>query len=438
MSVLGSADQDVNPADDDENLEMAPPGGAERQQKSPSIKFTRFHGHKARYEEWKREIQTNRMLYNLTVEQTAGLAYLSLDAGPDKPRSLFESYDMDYLRSKTGFAEMIRILNKKYLKEPHLRGDEAQQRYERCRRKPFENMHDYVRNLRHARRVYEKEDQSKVSDTSFARRMLRSACLDDKEQRLVLSAAGACWDAEMIEDGLKLMFGDAHKDDRTRQAAMRSKKFEAPSRTHRSHRKDGKVSHNKFHRKTTAGVYAVDEEAEDDGDRSDADAESRNAGTYATEATVEEEELGDPDSDENEVSSDDSGDAGDDVEEALETYYQGLKAKKKLRGWGFKKAPGPGADGGTRNASAPRRSSSPARKGPDKSKSTCKDCLEQSHCAGDSACPKVRSGEKPRWKPKNTMFVSNSADEVACGSCGPEFFRGAVGVDCRRSCQLRS
>ena len=186
MSILGSADQEDQRPDDDENLEMAPPnGGAERQQKLPSIKFTRFHGQKARYEEWKREIVTNSKLYNLTVEQTAGLAYLSLDAGPDKPRSLFESYDVDYLMSKTGYAEMIRILDKEYMKEPHFRGDEAQQRYERCRRKPFENMHDYVRSLRHARRVYEKEDQSKVSDTSFARRMLRSACLDDKEQRLV-------------------------------------------------------------------------------------------------------------------------------------------------------------------------------------------------------------------------------------------------------------
>ena len=83
-------------------------------------------------------MQATRMLYNLTVEQTAGLAYLSLDAGPDKPRSLFESYDVDYLMSNAGFAEMIRALDKEYMKEPHLRGDEAQQRYERCRRKLFE------------------------------------------------------------------------------------------------------------------------------------------------------------------------------------------------------------------------------------------------------------------------------------------------------------
>ena len=95
---------------------------------------------------------------------------MSLDAGPDKPRSSFESYDVDYLMSKAGFAEMIRVLDKEYMKEPHLRGDEAQQRCERCRRKPFESMHDYVRALRHVRRVYKKEDKSKVSDT---KRLLR-------------------------------------------------------------------------------------------------------------------------------------------------------------------------------------------------------------------------------------------------------------------------
>lgn len=160
-------------------------------------------------------------------------------------------------------------------------------------------MHGYVRNLRQARRVYEKEDKGTVSDTSFARRMLRGACLDEKELRLVLSAAGACWDAEMIEDGLKLMFGDAHKDDRARQAAVRTNQFEFPDRGHRSPRKDGHVSHNKFHRKTTAGVYAVDEEADDNHDRHYSDSEAgHDAGTYATEATVEEDELGEPDSDE--------------------------------------------------------------------------------------------------------------------------------------------
>ena len=46
------ADHDAaGPADDDENLEMAPPGAGERQQKLPAIKYTRFHGQKARYEE---------------------------------------------------------------------------------------------------------------------------------------------------------------------------------------------------------------------------------------------------------------------------------------------------------------------------------------------------------------------------------------------------
>ena len=298
--------------EDDENQGLQP--REDRPPKLPAIKFTRFHGQKSRYEEWKREMQTSKMLYGLTVEQVAGLAYMSLDAGPDKPRSLFESYDIEFLLSKPGFNEMMKVLDKEYLKEPHLRGDEAQQRYEKCRRKPFELMHDYIRNLRHARRVYEKEDKSTVSDTSFARRLLRSACLDEKEQRMVLSAAGAVWDAQAIEDGLKLMFGDAHKEDRSRQASQRTKKYDFPNRGHRSARKDGKVTHNRFHKKTGAGVYAVEGGSEQDSDDCGSEDESRaDEGTYATEATVEEEELGDPDSDEQEVSPADAGDAGDGV-----------------------------------------------------------------------------------------------------------------------------
>ena len=79
-----------------------------RPPKLPAIKFTRFHGQRSCYEEWKREMKTSQLLYGLTMEQMAGLAYMSLDAGPDKPRSLFESYDVDWLMTKAGFVEMMK------------------------------------------------------------------------------------------------------------------------------------------------------------------------------------------------------------------------------------------------------------------------------------------------------------------------------------------
>ena len=56
---------------------VSPPKGL------PAIKMSRFHGHRARYEEWKRELEATRLLYKLEESQVAGLAYLALDAGPD-------------------------------------------------------------------------------------------------------------------------------------------------------------------------------------------------------------------------------------------------------------------------------------------------------------------------------------------------------------------
>ena len=50
----------------------------------------------------------------------------------------------------------------------------------------------------------------------MARRMLRRSGLTSVEQRLVLSAAGAKWDLPAIEGALRLMFSDAHHDDRRR------------------------------------------------------------------------------------------------------------------------------------------------------------------------------------------------------------------------------
>ena len=132
------------------------------------------------------------------------------------------------------------------------------------------------------------------------------------------------------------------------------------------------------HRK---GTYHVD------GDF-DEDEEDHPAAEEEDEATGG---AGDDDEDENEGESDDlesdyedEGVEGEEGPDALmEVYYQGLKAKKKLTGKGFKRT-------------------KPGDKTPAKNKknSVCKDCKGKGHWSGDPECPKVKDGSVPLFQPK--------------------------------------
>eukprot|EP00972_Heterocapsa_arctica_P001215 176286-Heterocapsa_arctica.AAC.1 len=76
-------------------------------------------------------------------------------------------------------------------------------------------MEEYLLELKQVKNLLKKEDPaSDISEVSMARRMLRRSGLTIVEQRLVLSAAGAKWDLDAIESALRLMFNDAHHDDR--------------------------------------------------------------------------------------------------------------------------------------------------------------------------------------------------------------------------------
>jgi hypothetical protein len=61
-----------------------------------------------------------------------------------------------------------------------------------------------------------KDPGAKVSDVVYTRRLLRCCGLATFEQREVLEAARATWHPLKIEDALKPMDGDSHKDDKYR------------------------------------------------------------------------------------------------------------------------------------------------------------------------------------------------------------------------------
>ena len=66
----------------------------------------------------------------------------------------------------------------------------------------------------------------------------------------------------------------------------------------------------------------------------------------------------------------------------METYYQGLKARKHLRKIGFK---------GRGNGSGKEGSATPNKKN-----GTCRDCGQKGHWKGDPECPKAKKTGEPK------------------------------------------
>jgi hypothetical protein len=95
--------------------------------------------------------------------------------------------------------------------------------------------------------------------------MLRRSGLTNVEQRLVLSAAGAKWDLAAIEGALRLMFNDAHHDDRKR-SPKGAGKASPHARLPNYHFNKGKgKGKGKFGKGTYANETPDDEWPEDDG-----------------------------------------------------------------------------------------------------------------------------------------------------------------------------
>ena len=191
--------------------------------KVPNVRIRTFHGDPKRYQEWKREVAATRTLYQIKDEQMSGLLYLALAPGEGRPRDLMSHMSIEDICTEDGLKAMLNILDSEYKKEAHVQADDAQEKYERCRRTPHQPMNEFLRGLRLAKRILERDDPgTTISNVSYARKMLSKSGLTVIERRGVLSAAGAMWDAVRIEEALRMMYSDAHKDDRRRVGEMRS------------------------------------------------------------------------------------------------------------------------------------------------------------------------------------------------------------------------
>ena len=185
----------------------------------PSLKLRTFDGSRnpGVYRDWKRESMTTQMNYDLMNEQLAPLVYLALESGEGKPRELLDDIDVADLKSDITLKKIWQRLDAEFEPPLYEQSDEVLKRFERTRRAYGQSMADYLSTLRNNKRAVERLDPgTQYSDVSFAHKILRGAGLRREEQRQVLAACGAQWDAERISSALRMLFPEVQNDDKFR------------------------------------------------------------------------------------------------------------------------------------------------------------------------------------------------------------------------------
>ena len=130
--------------------------GSSTRARMPKVRLRTFHGEAHDYLEWKREVLATKTLYNVDDDQLGGLVYLACEAGPGKPRDILRHLEIEQVCSADGLKLVWQLLDEECVREPYVRSDEAQTRYEGCHRKPGQTMEEFLRELKLARRMLEK------------------------------------------------------------------------------------------------------------------------------------------------------------------------------------------------------------------------------------------------------------------------------------------
>ena len=133
--------------------------GLTAQRLPTAVRVRTFYGDTGRCQEWRREVDTMKLLYKISDEQMAGLVCLALDPGEGKPRDLLSHLEVNEICTSEGYREIFKVLDREYQKEAYVKADDAQAKYERCARRPNQKMEEYIRELKTAKRLLRRKTQ---------------------------------------------------------------------------------------------------------------------------------------------------------------------------------------------------------------------------------------------------------------------------------------
>ena len=395
-------------------------GKGDRERPKPgigSLKLEKFGGRDAEkkgkisYKSWRKDLEAQQSLYQLEDAEMSLLIWLTVELEAKETLDILTVAEMKELG---GLDIVWHLLGDAFGKDDDEEFEVAQDRYNTHRRLPGMSMDKHIQTLKKLKAEYLKHDpDTKISDKSFAQRMLNTAGLSKHQRHTVFFNAGALYDSKSLEPVLRKMHRGIEDQDARRLGPSEEGRQPFMRRGLPRSRppfasKGGKggggdsdfVLRNRYRHKSLykprphGAHYADGEDDVGDGEEEDGaeheDLEDQSAGQYAghyedDEAPTEDEDL----------SADETGTSVD----LKEAWAAGWSAKKKMadkkKSRGFTKTPQQHPQGGP---------------DPRKVGSVCSSCGVEGHWRGDVECANVVNGkdkphQKPEGKPRGVHFT---------------------------------
>ena len=303
------------------------------------VRLEPFRGSRSQYQTWKRTLEAQRSLYQLSDPEVAMLVYLSTQG---EARAILDQLDIAEMREEGGLQRVMRLLEESFGARSDERFEERQTAFHVFRRTPGMSISEYISTLKRLRNEYLREDPGTVlSDKSFAQRLLSRAGLTKRERMDVFFSAGGRYQTHDIERVLRFRCSQVHVDEKRSDYRSRGDRDEDRRRSNykkRPRQFPKRSDRSKPYRPTrhTANVAGNeesqeedfdDDDEEDDPDNEDLEMEALNAdeGSYYEEDSGWAEDDRDRGWDEEYYENSEWGEM-DDLREA---YAAGWKAKSK-------------------------------------------------------------------------------------------------------------
>ena len=398
--------------------------GGDRSKPSLSqVRIEPFKGSRSHYKEWRRTLEAQRALYRLDEGELAMLVYLSTQG---EPRAILDQLEIQEMREPGGLQRVLRLLDDAFGSRADERFEERQEAYLSYRRAAGTSMSAYISTLKRLRSEFLKEDdQTVISDKSFAQRLLSRASLTRRERMDVFYAAGGKYASANLEKVLRFRCAHIHEEERRNRIQGRSSRAEdshrpsgrkkqfVPKRS--EHRRSSKPSRHSAHvaeNDEPNDEYDDEQDEEEDPDQEDLEQEALHA---------REDREGEDEFEEVEVETENS--EWDNMSDLREAYAAGWRAKQKSA----EQRKARGYSGGKGKSSKGRGKGETRSIDQRKKKSKCSSCGQTGHWHGDAQCPNVKSGQDPLRDPSAaaSSSVNYNANEASPSSRRDEESGGA-------------
>ena len=257
-----------------------------------SVKLDQFRGNRTAYKDWKKTLKAQQALYKLTEEELAVLVYLNT-AG--EARDIVNQLEIEDLQEPGGLGRIMRLLDDAYEKRADERFEQKQEEFQTYRRAHGVSIAAYLSKLKRLKDEYLREDtETKISDKSFAQRMLARAALSKRERMEVFFASGGKYRSDRIEKVLRFRHANLHVEEaekyqsRGAQGDLRYRPAKKTYRQSRGHGGYGKRRHGAHVAEAGEGETKEEEETfEEEEDDEDLDNEDLEQEAYPADARGE-------------------------------------------------------------------------------------------------------------------------------------------------------